>query len=530
MNDRSVLQDLLYIFLFGLLLRVLLLLLFPVPYGNDGIGRIYFKNNLFFGHWLPLTQFFVYLSAQLDDNIMAIRATFACLGALSACGFYLFLRMLTSRTMAMIGGLLCSVNSFYIVLSLMPYQDVLFLGLFYSALAFLFKDDRILSSKVGAVFYGLACLTRYESWFILPLLVIWKIKIDTSILARGVAENPRFLKFIDSKFLFRIFPKNSISGYSFKPLVKNLFKSCIFFGWGPIVWFLLNRLYLGDWHGFLFRTLDGTFYAWNPHFDIAWILSYAWKMTFWLVRFATPILLFCLPGLAIVLRKPQEMHPSLKLLLLFCALVLIFFFFIIGKEFETVNRFAVIPMSILLVFAVIGMERSGKWLQQTVPWSKNLFKANILRGGWLFLLMLMIIYSAITVQRLNARPEFRGPFEIANYLDSALQNDEKAVVVAERFRDFSDAAPMAYQRIIVQSKLGQDRILCSSLLKLSERAELLEFARLNHIRFLVIFNNFTPWLPSDRFFVQFANSASQQLRPVLHTDSATLFEVLCWLH
>ena len=46
---------------------------------------------------------------------------------------------------------------------------VLFLGLLYASLAALFgpSEPRFHSPR-GSLLYGLACLTRYESWFALP--------------------------------------------------------------------------------------------------------------------------------------------------------------------------------------------------------------------------------------------------------------------------------------------------------------------------------------------------------------------------
>ena len=140
--------------LFSLTLRCVLLVVFPVPYGNDGFGRIFFSDQLFLSHWLPLTQLIVQLGARLSDGILPIRLLFAVCGSLAAFGFYLYLRLFLDRGLAFLGGLLFSVNPLYLMLALMPYQDVLFLGLFYASLAVLLGDAPPCVPGMRAVWEG----------------------------------------------------------------------------------------------------------------------------------------------------------------------------------------------------------------------------------------------------------------------------------------------------------------------------------------------------------------------------------------
>ncbi len=490
-------RDLSAIFIFGLVLRLGLLLAFPAPFGNDAFGRLYFRDTLFLAHWLPLTQALVFLPALLTNNIVFIRLLFAALGSLAACGFYLFLRLIVARPFALLGGLLFAVNALYVILSLMPYQDVLFLGLFYAALALLLRGEPKLRSRIGMMLYGLACLTRYESWFVLPLLVLWKTKTDAAGLTLANAS-------------------------------RSFFKAAVFFGWAPLLWLLLSQLHWGNWSSFMHQTPDREFYAWHPHVDLVWAAQYAGRMLYWLGLFGSPLLLFALPGIVRLCQNRKALLPVLKLPLLACTIALVFFFFIIGREYGTVNRFAMFPMSLALIFAVLGMEMAYQRVSARSGWRQKILQPRVSRVLAISVLIGLVIYAAIPVARLHANPEFRDPYEIAQYLDRVLQADEKALVVAPHDRRWQGATPMAYQRIVAQSKHHRERIIAAGLLPQTGRSALLKFAHENHVKYLVIFDNFQPWHPADVFFSEYAQSRQHLLRPVLLTGSATVHNVLAW--
>lgn len=490
-------RDLGAIFIFGLVFRLALLLAFPAPFGNDAFGRLYFRDTLFLAHWLPLAQAFVYFPALLTDKIEFIRVLFGVLGSLSACGFYLFLRLFTARPFALLGGFLFAVNALYVILSLMPYQDVLFLGLFYAALALLLCDEPWLQSKTGAALYGFACLTRYESWFVLPLLVLWKTKIDAAGLTLANAG-------------------------------RSFLKAAIFFGWAPLLWLLLSQLHWGNWNSFMHQTPDREFYAWHPHVDLVWAAQYAGRMLYWLGLFGSPLLLFAVPGIARFWQNRKALLPVLKLPLLMCAIALVFFFFIIGKEYDTANRFAMLPMSLALIFAVLGMEMAYQIFFARFARRQKILRPRTLRLLAISVLTGLVIYAAIPVSRLHANPEFRDPYEIAQYLDRVLQADEKALVVAPHEQRWQGATPMAYQRIAAQSKHHRKRILSTGLLSQTDRSALLKFAKENQVKYLVIFDNFQPWHPADVIFSEYARFAIGVTVPIINTASVKVYEVRTW--
>ncbi len=489
-RNRATYADFLKLILFSLTLRCIVLLAFPAPYGNDGFGRIYFSDQLFLSHWLPLTQLIVQLGAQLSDGILPIRLLFAVCGSLAACGFYLYLRLFLDRGLALLGGLLFSVNPLYLMLSLMPYQDVLFLGLFYAALAVLLRKTPPLRSHLGSLLYGLASLTRYESWFLIPLLIFWKARIEN--------------------------PGSPLSGK-----IRGLLRATIFFAWAPLLWFFLSFIHWGRWDGFLFQTQDQSFYAWNPHGDLIWIVEYLARMLYWIGLFGSPIVLFSAWTLFSWISGGERPYPAQRLLMLFGSLVLFFFLFIIGKEHDTVFRFVTIPLSIVLLMTVVGLGKARDWMAKRKPdWSGRLGPVELV-----FLFTALIVYAAVPMASLDGNAEFSDPFLIARHLDAIVQADQKVLVVADRSRDLSDAAPLAYQRVVAQSRLGRDRILAAGLLQSDDPAKLSEYAREAGIAYLVIFENFEPWLAADIFFANLPRVGLHQVESVLKLDTAVIYRV-----
>ncbi len=489
-GNRATFADFLKLILFSLMIRCVLLLVFPVPYGNDGFGRIFFSDQLFLSHWLPLTQLIVQLGAQLSEGILPIRLLFAVCGSLAACGFYLYLRLFLDRGLALLGGLLFSVNPLYVMLSLMPYQDVLFLGLFYASLAILLRKTPLFQSPGGSLLYGLASLTRYESWFLIPLLIVWKARIENS-------------------------------GGPLSEKLMGLLRATIFFAWAPLLWFLLSFTHWGRWDGFLFQTQDQSFYAWNPLVDFIWIVEYLARMLYWIGLFGSPIVLFSAWALFSWISDGERPYPAQRLLILFGSLVLVFFLFIIGKEHDTVFRFVTIPLSIVLVGTVVGLGKARDWVVKRQPdWLGRLSPVALV-----LLFAGLIVYAAIPMASLDRNAEFRDPFLIAQRLDAVVQADEKVLVVADRSRDLLDAAPLAYQRVVAQSRLGRDRVLAAGLLQSDEPAKLGEYAREAGVAYLVVFENFEPWLVPDIFFANLPRTEPDQVDVILRLETAAIYRV-----
>ena len=212
----------------------------------------------------------------------------------------------------------------------------------------------------------------------------------------------------------------------------------------------------------------------------------------------------------------------MRLLLLFGGLVVVFFFFIIGKEHDTVFRFAMIPLSVVLVMTVVGMGKARDWMVRRQPaWFERLGPVVLV-----FLVTALIVYAAVPLASLDRSAEFRDPFLIAQRLDATVEPGQKVLVVANRSRDLSDAAPLAYQRLVAQSRLGRDRILAAGLLYYDDPTTLREFAQAEGVAYLVIFENFAPWLAADVFFANLPRMQPDQVETILKVETAAVYRVV----
>ena len=477
-------RDLLTIFGFAAALRLLLLFLFPVPYGHDGFGRLFFKDQVLLGHWLPLTQFIVWVCFKLLDNPFLVRLVFAVVTACGGWGFYLFLRLVTNRFLALTGGLVFSSNALFLFLSLMPYQDVLFLGLLFGSLALLFGEQG-LRSRVGSLLFGLACLTRYESWFILPVLFYLKLRASPAL-----------------------------RHWSSTPLLLG--RTALFLGWAPLLWLVLNRVYRGSFSAFLFQTEDSRLYAWNPHLDIAWLAHYAGQMLYWIGLFGSPLVFLAPLGVWLLFHRQEGSHPAVRVLGVFGGLVLGFYFFIMDQDQETVFRFVLIPLALVLPLAILGVQPLLTVLDQRGVTRKQALAA---------LLAFLCLHSSIPILRVTRSTEYRDPFLIAGQLNSRLRPGEKALIIARRLSP-TDAGPLSYQRIAVQS--GAHRILSSGLVEEDDPVELLNWARREGIRYVVRFHDPDPMVFADLFFLEMARPREGFVEVVYDTATASLLEIRGW--
>lgn len=484
-------RDLAWIFALGLLFRLALLLLFPVPYGNDAAGRLYFREEIFTWHWLPVTQALVYLPFAATHNVLIIRVVFTIAGSLAAVAFAFYLQTFASRRAALIGGVLFAINSHAIFLSLMPYQEIIFLGLLFGSLAIFLRAKSSPHVRrnfiIGSVLYGLACLTRYEGWFILPALFVAGVR--PALLTRRI------------------------------PLIaKSLVKNLAALGWGPALWLLINQLQWGSPLAFLFHRADHAFYAWNPHNEIARIVNYIGNMLYWLLRFGSPLVLFALPGIGVFWKNRKTLFPTLWPALLLLLLVAIFLVFAAGNEFATANRFAMIPLGILLVFAALGIDnfldraaKSSNWLLQKSV-QPSVQKIIAVLG-----LTLLLFYGAVPVVQANQLAAHREPYEVAQFLKANLARGESAVVVAT---SREGEVPMLYQRIFGQLEFDKGRLLCSFFIAPHEIENFESFGAARRLRYVIVGDEQSDNGVSNRL----ASAARAKMKPVFSNNAATIYE------
>lgn len=490
--DSKLRQDLISLFALGLLFRLALLILFPIPYGNDAAGRLFFRDTLFMAHWLPLTQALVYLTFAATADVFIVRLVFAIAGSVAAVAYMFFLQMFATRRAALMGGVLFTVNAHAVFLSLMPYQEVVFLGLLFGSIALLCRAKNGGHSQrdftVGSVLYGLACLTRYEAWFILPALLlvgIWPALVTRRLLVIGESAGMNLLGL----------------------------------GWGPVLWLLINWLQWGSPTAFLFHRADHAFYAWSPHGEIERIADYAGTMLYWLLRFGSPFILFALPGIWMFWRKRHTLFPFLWPLLLLFILELSFLTFVAGNEFATANRFAMTPLGIVLVFAALGMDDLVTRLEHsshvTVRRLLRPVPRTVIASALVFVLL---VYGAVPVVQANRAAVHRAPYEIAKFLKAHLTPDDSAILVAA---SFDGEVPMPYQRVFGQLDFGTQQLLCSSFFDPDSLESVL--VRPN-LRYIVYWHEDQSSPTSRHTFQRTLHALSNKSRIVFRNNVATIYQ------
>ena len=481
-------RDLTWIFALGLLFRLALLLLLPVPYGNDAAGRLYFRDSLFTWHWLPVTQALVYFPFATMHSVFIVRLVFAIAGSLAAVAFTFYLQTVASRRAALIGGALFAINAHAVFLSLMPYQEIVFLGLLFGSLAFFVREKNALQAQrnfiIGSALYGLACLTRYEGWFILPAL-----------------------------FLTGVWPSLR-SGH----VLRSAIKYFVGLGWGPALWLLINWLQWGSPTAFLFHRADHAFYAWSPHTEIARIVAYIGNMLYWVLRFGSPLILFALPGIWVFWKNRKTLFPTLWPVLLLLLLVSIFLIFVAGKEFASANRFAMIPLGIVLIFTALGIEdffdRAAKSSHLLL---QKLTQPTALKMITVSLLLFLLVYGAMPVLQANQLAVHRQPYEVATFLKINLASNESALIVAA---SHEGEVPMPYQRIFGQLNFDKTRLLCSFFITAPEIEDLESFGAVRRLRYIVVFDEQN----NNAVFTRLASAARAKMKAVFSNSAATIYE------
>lgn len=488
MNAESKIQqrDLMFIFALGLLFRLVLLLVYPVPFGNDAAGRLYFRDTIWTWHWLPFTQFLVHAGYALTKSIFVVRGIFALAGALAGVAFTAYLQTFASRRAALIGGVLFAINAQFVFLSLMPYQEVLFLGLLFGALAFFIKSEKRSHFIFGTLLYGLACLTRYEAWFLLPVLFLGNVWRNKSHWLRACVMN------------------------------------AIALGLGPLLWLAINWLQWNDPTAFLFHRADQQFYAWAPHGDFMRILHYLNMMLYWLLRFGSPLILLAATGVAVLWKKRADLFSKLYPMLWLFLTVMLFLTLVAGREFATANRFASIPLAIALVFTALGADYLLARLE--AKWRDAQQLARIKTWASVTLLVVLLIYGAVPVAKANQLPEFRTPYLVAQFLKLNLHAGERAIVIGE---SIDGAVPMPYQRLFGQLGFSKQDLRCAALLNPQSLSDPFSYMREQKVRYLIVFSGSRQKQENDFKLLNFLTANEHCIRAVFAEAEATVYEVQC---
>jgi hypothetical protein len=180
----------------ALLLRLSLIVAFPMVFGGDSLLRLVNHDRILISYQLPLLQSLIWLVTRFSTNVLAVRLMMAGLGAFAAVAFYRFALDFVGERAALAGALLFATNPFITPISTVPYQEILLLGCLLMALHSLFQGR----DRSASVWLALACLTRFEAWVACPIFMVmaWR---------RG----------------------------------RPLWQSILLFGWAPLLWLGFRR-------------------------------------------------------------------------------------------------------------------------------------------------------------------------------------------------------------------------------------------------------------------------------------------------
>jgi hypothetical protein len=416
-------HDVLALLLIGLVLRAWLILRWPIIFGGDTILRMANRDHILLSYQLPALQACLHYLAAVSADPLVARWFMALIGALAGVGFFLLAAHFIDRTPAFLAALLFVSNPFLLPLSTVPYQEILMLA------AVLFAFHFFLSGQLAAasLCLGVACLTRYEAWAACPVLVI---------------------AFARSR----------------KWAAAEILKAVLLFGWAPIVW----MIYRGG-------LAPGGTYVLDSGISPKRLLRYVYLGWITVKNTPIPVLLLSLSGAVIVVTERLWKRAGVALVAAFLLLFVISILFSAHGESPDPERFVTAREAHLLIFGVLLLAGFGL---------ARLGRAGVLLCavgfGW------GIYSTGRYVSAATAAPNLQLSYRLARYLDSTVQGNQSAIVLAEpippslvqayldkvaqkggaaaladarRVLRSMDTSPPDYQRTLVHSHLGKQRLL-----------------------------------------------------------------------
>ncbi len=407
------------VFVAALSLRLALIFAYPALFGGDSIVRLANADKLFLSYQLPGLQAIVWLCAQLTWNPLLVRVVMALIAAAAAVGFHRLSLRLLPPTAAFGAALWFGVNPFILTYSIVPYQEILMLGALAFAFAWRWEQRPLLASAALAV----ACLTRYEAWLACPVFVL--------------------------AALWR-------NGW------RSGLRAALLYGWAPALWIAFH-------HGL---TPSGGFAV-----DTSFTLDrlHRWLYLAWITLKNTPppVAAAAAWGLyeAFRRRRDQRLQELAAFLALFAVAVLLSAHGERGDpDLWVTAREAHIPLAAAVLAGGLGLSVAGRW--RTI-----LIVLGAAVGVWM---------AQASVAQQTSEPHVALSYRAARWLDANVGSRETAVVLSkpipapmlERFLGIAeergarsqalrtllaiDAAPPDRQRILVQSRMGPERLLSFS--------------------------------------------------------------------
>lgn len=407
----------------GLTVRLWLIAVFPMIFGNDTMVRLVNADKVLMSYQLPLLQLCIHLLSLISTDPLLIRVFMAAMGALAGAGFYLLVEHLVGEHAALWAALLFTGNPFIAGLSTVPYQEIVMMAGLLFAFHYFFGERWGMASLC----LGLACLTRFEAWIACPVLAV------------------------------AYFAARRKEGW------LRMVKAVALFGWAPLVW-IVFRHGLSPAGSFV---IDRSVSIWRLQ-RIVYIGWIAFSNT------PMPILLLACVGFAVIIRRAGWRDRRLQVLAAFLLLFLIAVIFSAhgeppDPERHVTMREAHIPiagLTLLAAFAFVTQSRAGTAL-------------GVVAVGW----CIVGCYGFVRTQ--TSRADIQLAYQAGRFLDEHTRADEQVLVLAAPISDSDlrlfldkvqqtsgeaglakarlllaevDTSPLDYQRILIHSRLGRARL------------------------------------------------------------------------
>lgn len=457
----------------------LLMQRYPIIYGGDPVARLVNFPRILVGHQLPLLQFLIHCTMRWFYGPDAIFWLMALISAAACAGMHALTWEIThDRRAAWAAAILYAAHPFVLYYSRVPYQEPLLVAFLAWGFCCLFRPPSSANSLLSSIFFGLACLSRYEGWiaaFAAALFHIWQAR-----------ERSRNISF------------------------GSTIRSLVLFGWAPALWIAWN----GDLSPAGSYVLDtglqwGRFY--RPYFVM--------KSALWWTESA--VVLMALAGFVYSwldprIRQQRRTHALLGLLVMLLAALVFSGHAIQPDPVRLVTeREAFIPISLLVIYAGIGA--GWLWLECR----SRLEGIFLLRSG--VPLLVLAVAAGYSINRgihrvagSNDDAELKTPYQVAEFLarkhagslvlaaplppaevESYLNSVERwngargRVNALKQLREV-ETTPLDYQRVLTFSWMGRDKVFSGDRLRDMPRDAIEAFLREKQIEYVVVFSDFKP--------------------------------------
>ncbi len=462
---------------------------YPIIYGGDTIIRLVDPSRILNGHQLPLLQSMIYLAFQVAYGPSTIFMLMALISAAACTGFYALTKVLTgNRRASWIVAILYASHPFILYYSRVPYQEPLLLAGMSWGFYFLFRPASWQNRFFASLFFAVACFSRHEGWI--------------AALGAAVFE------------IWRIHKEKR---------AKTLISYCapvLQFGWAPAVWILWN----GDLSPAGSHVLDLGL-QWSKLYRPYFIM----KSALWWTSSAVSLLAvvgFLHSLLDSRMRKDPRFGVVLATLCLFMA-TLIFSGHGIDPDPVRIltEREAFIPMAVLVLYSGLGAE----FLIGAI----RIHPGNRIPCFGLSLMILTVVagYSLDSglhkIALANSDPDLKTDYEVARFL--AGRHSSALVLAAplpeDSMKDYlesvakwsgargrrkaaemlknTETTPLDYQRVLVYSWMGKDKIFSGDGLEEMDEERVKSFLRETAIEFIVVFSDFVPMEEHERHVMAF---------------------------